>query len=73
MLTIDDLHISHNASGMEANIWVLLIRKSSSHSSLVVNGMELPCLAATLYLYETRVARVVRSCAVDAKVNLSKM
>ena len=30
--TIDDLHISHNASGMGANIRVLLIRSSSSHS-----------------------------------------
>ena len=45
---IDDLHISHNASGMGANIQVLLIRNSSSHSSLDVNGLELPCLAATL-------------------------
>ena len=41
---IDDLHISHNASGMGANIRVLLIRNSSSHSSLDVNGFELPCL-----------------------------
>ena len=46
--TIDDLHISHNASGMGANMRVLLIRNSSSHSSLDVNGLELPCLAATL-------------------------
>ena len=46
--SIDDMHISHNASGMEANIRVLLIRNSSSHSSLDVNGLELPCLAATL-------------------------
>ena len=44
---IDDLHISHNASGMGANIRVLLIRNSSSHRSLDVNGLELPCLAAT--------------------------
>ena len=43
--TIDNLHISHNASGMGANIRVLLIRNSSSHSSLDVNGLELPCLA----------------------------
>ena len=68
--TIDDLHISHNASGMEANLRVLLIRNSSSHSSLVVNGLELPCLAATLCLYETIVTKVVRSCAVGAKINL---
>ena len=46
--TIDDLHISHNASGMGANIRVLLIRNPSSHSSLDVNGLELPCLAATM-------------------------
>ena len=45
---IDNLHISHNASGMGANIRVLLIRNSSSHSSLDVNGLELPCLAATM-------------------------
>ena len=45
---IDDLHISHNALGMEANIRVLLIRNSSSHSSLDVNGLKLPCLAATM-------------------------
>ena len=45
---IDDLHISRNASGMEANIRVFLIRNSSSHSSLDVNGFELTCLAATL-------------------------
>ena len=45
---IDDLHISRNASSMEGNIRVLLIRNSSSHSSLDVNGLELPCLAATL-------------------------
>ena len=44
---IDILHISHNASGMGANIRVLLIRNSSSHNSLDVNGLELPCLAAT--------------------------
>ena len=69
---IDDLQISHNASGMEANIRVLLICNSSSHSPLVVKGMELPCLAATLCLYMTRVARTVRSWRVDAKVNLSK-
>ena len=48
VITIDDLHISHNASGMGANIRVLLIRNSSSHSSLDVNGLELPCLAATM-------------------------
>ena len=42
------MHISHNASGMEANIRVLLIRNSSSHSSLDVNDLELPSLAATL-------------------------
>ena len=48
LLPIDDLHISHNGSGMGANIRVLLIRNSSSHSSLNVNGLELPCLAATL-------------------------
>ena len=46
--SIDDLHISHNASGMGANIRVFLIRNSSSHSSLDVNGLELPCLAATM-------------------------
>ena len=57
---IDDLHISHNASGMEANIRVLLICSSSSHSSLVVNSLELPWLAATSCLYETEVTRVVR-------------
>ena len=44
---IDDLHISHNALGMEANIRVLLIR-SSSHSSLDVNDLERSCLAAAL-------------------------
>ena len=82
-MTVDDLHISHNASGVEANIPVLFIRNSSSHSSLVVNGLELPCLVTTLHLYETIVSYkcsvvtkhgssmvtiVVRSCAVDAKV-----
>ena len=46
--SIDNLHISHNTSGMEANIRVLLVRNSSSHSSLDVNGLEFPCLAATL-------------------------
>ena len=45
---IDNLRISHNASGMEANIRVFLIRNSSSHSSLDVYGLALPCLAATL-------------------------
>ena len=45
---IDDLHISHNASDMEANIRVLLISNSINHSSLDVNGLELPCLSATL-------------------------
>ena len=72
VLAIDDLHISHNASGMEANICVLLIRNANSHSSLVVNGLELPCLVATLCLYETMVAKVVCSYAVDAKRNWSK-
>ena len=68
---IDDLHISHNASGMEANIRVLLIRISSSHSSLNVNGLELPCLAATLCLRDY-ITKVIRSCAVDTKIKLSK-
>ena len=45
--SIDNLHISHNASGIGANIRVLLIRNSSSHIS-DVNGLELPCLAATM-------------------------
>ena len=36
---IDDLHISHNASGIKANIWVFLIPNSSSHSSLDINGL----------------------------------
>ena len=45
---IDDLHTSHNALGMEANIRVLLICNFSSHSSLDVNDLEFPCLAATL-------------------------
>ena len=58
---IDDLHISHNASGMEANMQVLLIRNSSSHSSWDVNGLELPCLAATLCY----VTKIILSCAVD--------
>ena len=52
---IDNLHISHNALGMEANIWVLLIPSSSSHTSLVVNSLELLCLAVTLCLYEMMV------------------
>ena len=69
---IDDFHISHNALGMEANIRVLLIRNSSSHSSLVVNGLEFPCLAATLCLYKTMVTKVVCSWAVDAKINISQ-
>ena len=68
---IDDLNISHNASGMEANIRVLLIRYSSSHSSLDVNNLELPCLAATL-CFTRLITKVVRSCAADAKINLSK-
>ena len=67
-LPIDDLHISHNASGMEANIRVHLICNSSSHSSLVVNGLELLCVAATLCLYETRITKVIRSCTFDAEV-----
>ena len=71
--TIDNLHISHNTSGMEANIQVLSIRNSRSHSLLVVNGLELPCLAATLCLNENMVTRVVRSCAVYAKVSSSKL
>ena len=52
---------------------VLLICNSGSHNSLVVNGLELLCLVATLCLYETSVTRVIHSCAVDAEVNLSKM
>ena len=64
-IAIDDLHISHNAWGMDANKWVLLIRYYSSYNSLVVNVLELPYLAVTLCLYETRVTRVIRSCAVD--------
>ena len=69
---IDNLHISHNASGMGANIQVLLVRISSSHSSLDVNGLELPCLAATMCFTRLRNQMVIRSCAVDAKINLSK-
>ena len=48
------------------------IFSSSSHSSLVINSLELLCLGATLCLYETRVTRVVCSCAVDVKVTSSK-
>ena len=68
---IDDLHISHNALGMGANIRVLLIRNSSSHSSLDVNGLELLCLAATLCF--TRLCNQGNSlmCS-DTKINLSK-
>ena len=40
---MDDLHIFHNASGVEAKIRVLLIRNISSHSLLVVSGLEHPC------------------------------
>ena len=65
---IDDLHISHNASGMGANIRVLLTRNSSSHSSLDVNGLELPCLAATL-CFRDYVTEIIRSSAVDTKIN----
>ena len=54
MMQIDNLHIFHNASGMEVNIQVFLIRNSSSHSSLDVNGLKLPCLAATLYFTRLR-------------------
>ena len=53
---------------MEVNVRVLVILNSSSHSSLVVNGLELKCLAAILCMYETMVTKVVRSCAVDAKI-----
>ena len=67
---IDNLHISHNASGMEANIRVFLIRNSSSHSSLDVNSLELPCLTATLCF--TRLCYGSSSCAVDAKINFIK-
>ena len=60
---MDNLHISHNALGMGANIRVLLIRNSSSHSSLVVNGFELPCLAAQCVLrdYVTNGNSLMRS------------
>ena len=51
LLKIDNLRISHNASGMEANVRVLLIRNSSSHSSLDENGLEFPCLAATIWSF----------------------
>ena len=37
-----------------------------------INGLELPCLAATLCLYETRVTRVVCSCTVYEKVTSPK-
>ena len=46
-----------------------LIRNFSSHSSLVVNGLVLPCLVATLCLYEIMVTKVVCSCAVDVKID----
>ena len=48
-MCIDDLHISDNASGMEANIRVFLICNSSSHGSLDVNGLELPCFTRLRY------------------------
>ena len=35
IISIDNLHISYNVSSMEANIRVLLIRNSSSHSSFI--------------------------------------
>ena len=47
-LLIDGLHISHNASGMEANIRVLLTRNSGSHSSLDVNGFGFPVLSGNI-------------------------
>ena len=42
------MHLSHNASGMEANIQVLSIRSSSSHSSLVVNSLRAPVLSGNI-------------------------
>ena len=65
------MDISHNASGLEANIRVLLILNSSSHSPMIDNSLEPPCLAATLCLCETRVTRVVRSCAVNASAEVN--
>ena len=61
--------ITENASALEVNIRVLLIRNSSRHSSLNVHCLELPFLA-TLCLYETKVTRVVHSCAVNAMRNM---
>ena len=66
--SIDDLHLPHNWGQYTGTF----IRNSSSHSSLVVNGLELMCLAATLCLYETRVTRVVCTCTVYAKVTMLK-
>ena len=53
-VSIDDLYISHNASGMEANIRVLLICNSSSHSSLVrCQRLAAPVLSGNIVFYET--------------------
>ena len=42
---IDNLPMSHNALGMEANIRVCLIHNSSSHSSLDCQGLGAPVLS----------------------------
>ena len=49
---IDDLYISHNASGMEANIRVLLIRISSSQL-IRCQRLGVPVLSGNIGFYET--------------------
>ena len=58
---------------MEANIRVVLIRNSSSHSSLVVNGLELLLSDHIAFVRDYGYQKVVCSFAVDAKVTVSKM
>ena len=70
--TIDNLHISHNASGKEADIRVVLIRNSSRHSSLDITGLELPCLAANMCFARLRYQGSSLKRSWCYKMNLSK-
>ena len=53
MSKIDDLHISHNASGMEANIRVFLICNSSSQQLIRCQRLGAIMLSGNIVFYET--------------------
>ena len=65
---IDDLHISHNASGVGANVCVLLVHNSSSHISLDEKWLGAPRLSGNIVFYTAKL--LIKSLCCDWTVTM---